>query len=440
LAASDGGPSAALQTYVDKPDDSYGWVKRREGQLGGTKYAELTLTSQTWRGIVWKHQLFVIQPSKIDDASQAILLIAGSRWRPELDLPPAEGDKLPGEAQVLALVAEQIRSPVAILLHVPFQPILGNLVEDAAISYTFDEYLKSGDEEWPLLLPMVKSATRAMDAVQEFTRDEWQLDVKNFTVSGASKRGWTTWLTGAVEPRATAIAPMVIDVLNMGPQMKHQLDSFGDFSEQIRDYTERGLQKQMSSAAGESLNAIVDPYRYRAALTQPKLIMLGTNDRYWPLDAANLYWDGLVGEKHLLYVPNNGHGLKDLARVTGTLIAFHKQAAGQFVLPKLKWDLKEADDALELTVTSDVPPRGVSAWRTTAATRDFRDAQWVASDADQVPGEGSEKDSGQYRYVLPRPTAGFAALFGEVVFEHDGLPYYLSTNVRIVGAKQAAGE
>ena len=53
-------------------------------------------------------------------------------------------------------------------------------------------------------------------------------------------------------------------------------------------------------------------------LKQPKLLLLGTNDRYWPLDALNVYWDGLPGDKYVTYVPNNGHGLKDLpARVRG---------------------------------------------------------------------------------------------------------------------------
>ncbi len=72
------------------------------------------------------------------------------------------------------------------LKQVPNQPIFDGLTEDGAISYTFEQFLNTGDGTWPLLLPMVKSAVRGMDAVQQFAKQDWSLDVKNFTLTGAS--------------------------------------------------------------------------------------------------------------------------------------------------------------------------------------------------------------------------------------------------------------
>ena len=69
---------------------------------------------------------------------------------------------------------------------------------------------------------MVKSAVRAMDAVQAWARERGKGEVKQFVVSGASKRGWTTWLTGAVDNRVIAIAPMGIVMLNMATQGPNQ--------------------------------------------------------------------------------------------------------------------------------------------------------------------------------------------------------------------------
>ena len=228
-----------LHTYVKQADNSYKWVKRQEGTIGKATWAELILTSQHWKGTTWRHQLYVIKPSEVQTAGQAILLIDGGGWKDELANAPADDKpgKLPQEVSILAQVAERVKSPVAVLKQVPNQPIFDGLTEDGAISYTFEQFLNTRDATWPLLLPMVKSAVRAMDAVQEFAKKEWSFDIKNFTLTGASKRGWTTWLTASVDPRVNAFAPMVIDTLNMSAQMKLQIESFGEFSEQIQDYT-----------------------------------------------------------------------------------------------------------------------------------------------------------------------------------------------------------
>jgi PhoPQ-activated pathogenicity-related protein len=418
-----------LVEYVGKEDASYRWTEKRKGQLGGTQFVELRLVSQTWRDIPWKHQLFLLKPSTATkDATHGLLFIGGGSWRPEYDSPDYE-QRIPGEAHLLAAAAEQLKSPVAILLHVPHQPILDGKHEDAAIAYTFEQFLRTGEKDWPLLLPMVKSAVRGMDATQEYAKENWSMDLKAFTVTGASKRGWTTWLTGAVDRLAMALAPMVIDVLNMPAQMKHQVATWGDYSEQIGDYTERGLQKHLSSEDGKELTQIVDPYAYRQGLTQPKLLLFGTNDRYWPLDACNLYWDDLPGEKHLLYIPNNGHGIKDYPRIIGALVALHQQTAGGKQLPQLSWKYENGDGKLRLRVSSVEKPSKVQAWVASSPTRDFRNAEWTTREV-QVNGEG-------YSYDLPLPEKGYRAVFGEAVYENGDAPsLYLSTNVRIVAPGQ----
>ena len=111
-----------------------------------------------------------------------MLMISGGNWKPRLEEPPEKpGQDIPAEATILATVVNRLGSPVALLNHVPQQPIFDGMVEDEIISYTFEQFLETGDTQWPLLLPMTKSVVRAMDAVQEFARDEWELAVENFT-------------------------------------------------------------------------------------------------------------------------------------------------------------------------------------------------------------------------------------------------------------------
>jgi PhoPQ-activated pathogenicity-related protein len=419
-----------LADYVNARDDSYQWFKRSEGQVLTCKYAELILTSQTWKDIVWKHQLFLLKPAQVDpSAKHALLMIAGGNWNEKIADPKTEL-KLPAEAQVLALVAESMKMPVAILLHVPQQPIFDGKREDQIISHTFREFLKSGDPTLPLLAPMTKSAVRAMDATQEALKKEWNLDVGTFTVTGASKRGWTTWLTGAVDDRAVAIAPMVINMLNMSEHTKLQRVAFGGQpSEQIDDY--QGLDEYIDTPRGQLLRKIVDPFEYRERLTQPKLIILATNDRYWPLNAADLYWDKLEGEKHFVYVPNNGHGIQDRARLIGGLNALNRSVVKGQRLPKLRWNYANGGNHVELEVSSDVRPSRVQVWSAKADSLDFRDSRWTSSEARFVD------DAFVHKHEAP--AAGYAALLGEAVFnEGTDEQYWLSTSIRIVPSKAAA--
>jgi len=428
------GPSTALKQYVAKPESTYQWKKRRQGILGKGDYVELTLTSQSWRDIPWRHQLFIYRPSAAVSGKQALLLVAGGRWKAELEEPAQAETKLPGEAHIVAALAETMRAPVAVLMQVPEQPLFGGMVEDEIISHTFAKFMETNDAEWPLLLPMVKSAVRAMDAIEEFAAAEWQIDVERFLVTGASKRGWTTWLTGAVDPRVNAIAPMVIDMLNMKPHMELQQLSFGGYSEQIEDYTEKGLQDHMDSGRGDALRSIVDPYSYRDQIRQPKLIILGTNDRYWPVDALNLYWDDLEGEKYILYVPNNGHGLRDHMRLVGTVCALHEHVTGGKSLPKLDRKFEDRGDKLRLELTSDTAPEAVRSWTAAAQTRDFREVEW---DSQEVKAEGAE--GRRFVVDLKKPESGFAAVFAEAEFNGRPMPFYLSTNLRVVPEASSSG-
>ena len=419
-----------LAQYVSAPDTSYTWREVRSGRLGSTDYAELILTSHTWRGVPWKHQLIVFRPAKVEASSrQAFLFIHGGRWKPEYE---NGSTRIPREARIFTRLAGELRAPVAVLRQVPFQPLFDRR-EDALIAYTFDQYLQTGEGDWPLLLPMVKSATRGMDAVQEFVRERWQIPIERFTLAGASKRGWTSWLTAAVDARVASVAPMAIDMLNLQAQIELQRATFGELSEEVRDYADIDLPGRIDTDLGRKLLEIVDPYNYRARLTQPKLILLGTNDRYWPLDALKLYWNGLAEPKRVLYVPNQGHRLADLDRLIGSLSALHRYSARGEALPQLSWKFTPGPSSLELSVDADRVPRRVTAWTATSATRDFRDVRWKSRRCKRV------RDT-SYRCEGSVVPGQYTALYAEAGFRDRGEPAFsLSTAVCIAGPA-VAGE
>jgi PhoPQ-activated pathogenicity-related protein len=402
-----------LMEYVKKDDGSFGFTKRIQLPISPdvTGY-ELELVSQKWRDMVWKHRLRIAKPENLKESSMALLFITGSGGGME-------------ELKYTAEISRRCGVLGAVLHDVPNQPLFGGMVEDQIISYTFDEFYQTGDEEWPLLLPMAKSAVKAMDAIEQFASKELKVKVTGFVVMGASKRGWTTWLSAIVDPRVKAIIPMVYDNLNLRAQMRHQIETWGKYSEQIHDYTERGLQEKMDTDRGIRLEQIVDPYSYRDKLTVPKLIINGTKDRYWTLDALNLYWDGLPGEKYVLYVPNSGHGLEDRERVLKDIAAFIKRAKGELKFPNMRWEIKEEADRIRLSVSSDIKPKSVRIWSTTSQTKDFRDSRWTSM----------EIMGGKDGYVgeVHKPPTGYVACFAEAAYEVGGFEFFLSTNIKIAG-------
>lgn len=418
--------SNVLREYVNRPDSSFGWKVRRRGTVGTANYAELILTSQVWRDIVWKHQLFVFLPADVQQSSQALLLIDGGSWSDKLEADVSPAEPLPEKVRLFATLADVLHAPVAVVRQIPEQPILDGRKEDQIIAFTLDKYLQTGESDWPLMLPMVKAAVRAMDAVEKFAHDEWHVDIENFTLTGASKRGWTTWLTAAVDSRVNALAPMVINMLNMVAHEKLQKDSFGDYSEKIRDYTERRLQERLFTEQGATLRAIIDPYAYRKQLQQPKLIILATNDAYWPVDSLNLYWDELEGEKYVLYVPNNGHGIQDYPRVVATVMALQRSLTGGPPLPKLKWNIEEQADRARLELVSDKTPTAVRQWTATSDSRDFRKSEWISK---PLP-SGGDSDR-EFVAELEKPSLGFNAMFLEVEFPGEPMAYNLSTTLHV---------
>jgi PhoPQ-activated pathogenicity-related protein len=409
---------ADLLTYIKAPDQEFRWeLKKKVEQAEGTIY-DLEMVSQVWQGITWKHQLQVFLPKDVKPGATMFLY--------------NQGGTANSASMALGMdLAKKMGAPVAILYGIPNQPLLDNKSEDALIAETFVRYLNTKDANWPLLFPMTKSLVRAMDALQQFARQEWQVEVRWFVVSGASKRGWTTWLTGASDPRVKAIAPMVIDTLNMVEQMEHQLRSYGKYSDMIRDYTARGLVPIPKTEEAAKLWKMVDPYFLRDRLTMPKMIINGANDPYWTVDALNLYWDGLQDPKWVLYVPNAGHGLqqkeKDKTsnnRALSTLSAFARAQIHDKPLPKLGWKHDDHEGKLRLTVTSTVKPVAARLWVAQAPTKDFRKATWIE--------QAATLKEGTVVGELASPTDRCLALFGELEFEMDRLTYCLSTQVRVV--------
>src|SRR5215207_790336 len=182
----------ALDRYVAAPDPSFAWSVSKTLPAEGATATLIDMTSQRWltekevEQPLWKHWLVVVTPEKVT-SDVAMLFIGGGR-----------NDRNPPAAPSAWLVdaARDTGTVVAELRMVPNQPVVfaGDperkpRVEDDFIAYTWNKFLRTGDERWPARLPMTKSAVRAMDAMSAFaaSADGGRHKVGRFVVSGASK-------------------------------------------------------------------------------------------------------------------------------------------------------------------------------------------------------------------------------------------------------------
>lgn len=414
--------STVLADYAQRPDPATRVEPVVDGELAGGRYRTCRLVSQAWRGVEWTHELSMFVPGGLaaDPDTMLLWIDGGSAGK----LPVRE--RGPSDAvKTLALAANAAGLPAAVVRQVPFQPMFDGLEEDDLIAHTFVEFVRTGDASWPLLLPMVKAAVEAMTAAGAVARDAWKLTIERFVLTGASKRGWTTWLTAAVDARVAGALPMVIDMLSLDRHVELQRQSFGGMSEQLEPYTSRGIEQLFASKRGQDLVAIVDPYAYRERLVQPKVIALGTNDPYWPLEALNLYLDGLAGPAWVSYAPNAGHGLP-MMRVGGLAAALGRHVAGEQRLPTLDWAFADTPGGVVCRLNSDETPDDVRLWQAEAKSRDFRKARWISRPL--AAGDGV------WRAEIERPADGHAATLIECRYPREPLPLWLTTSVHVQSA------
>jgi PhoPQ-activated pathogenicity-related protein len=408
-----------LLKYVSAGDTTRRWDLLRVRRVHGGALHDVRLTSQTWQGIVWTHRLHLYLPDCIAVTDWALLTI-GSDSPDDEELTHIDFD-----------LAQRVGLVCAHLYDVPNQPLFDGLREDELLAHTLTQYLHTDDVTWPLLFPMVKAAAAAMDAVASACAEDGRACPARFVLHGASKRAWTSWLTAAADPRVGAIVPEVYDNLNLFAQMPHQVKVWETYSEMIDDYTEQRLQDKMRTPRGHQLALTVDPYTYRKQLALPKLLIHGLNDRYWATDALNLYWDDLLGDKYVLYAPNDGHHIVDRARVLPTQAAFLRAVLTGVSLPDLSAAFDETESGFKIELRAGTPALESRVWTAHSANQDFRSALWesrmLSPDGDRQVFTGR----------ITHPNSGFTAVVGECLFPSEAGSYLLSTQVRVLSAAGA---
>jgi PhoPQ-activated pathogenicity-related protein len=418
----------ALDDYIEKPDDSYSWKITSTKTVDGMKTVIVDMVSQTWRTkkdvnrTEWRHWLTVSIPEKA--TSDIGMLFIGGGYN-------AEGPRSNERAEAIAKATGTV---VAQLGMVPNQTLIFHddgkeRTEDDLIGYTWDQFLKTGDPTWPARNPMVKSAVRAMDTMTALmaSEEEGGLAVDRFVVAGGSKRGWTTWLTGAVDDRVVGIIPIVIDVLNADVSMRHHFAAYGFWAPNVGNYVDHKIMHRMDHPRLKELYKLVDPYSYRHRLTMPKLVLNAAGDQFFLPDSSKFYWNKLRGENYLRYVPNGDHGLDD-TDATESIIAFYSLIVAGKKPPTFQWT-EDEDGTLHVLVRDK--PEEVRLWQSNnPEARDFRVETLGRKYTSTII---KPDEDGLYRSDVATPDKGWTAYFLELTYD-VGAPtaLKLTTNVKVI--------
>jgi PhoPQ-activated pathogenicity-related protein len=427
-----GNPKNALDAYVAKPDPAFGW--KVAGHISGPGYhgAVLELTSQSWLSPkqvdhpVWKHWLTVVVPDKVEHRTGFLFITGG-----KID------DPAPDKAtERFAKMAVETNSVVAELDDVPNQPLRFTedpkpRVEDEIIAYQQAKFAKHQEPGELVRLPMVKSGVAAMTAVQQYlaSDDGGKLPLDHFVVSGGSKRAWTTWLVGALDPRVVGIIPIVINVLDVDATTRHHWEAMGYFSPALKDYVENGLiPDQIGKPGLKAVNEIEDPlnYRDRPSMKMPKYIINAVGDEYFPPDNTKYSYHLLPQTKRLRMIPNSKHSTAG-TDINESMTAFYAAILNHTPIPDYSWSVGK-DGAL--TLHSAVKPLEVNLWQgTNPNARDFRvDTIGKTFTSTRL----TPDKNGAYTGSVPKPKSGYTAYFLEVLYPSGTkYPFKFTTEVYV---------
>jgi PhoPQ-activated pathogenicity-related protein len=420
---------------VYDPDPHFRYDIAYQGKREGYTFYVLKMISQHWLTEAevdepeWWHWVSVVIPDSVK-YSTGMMWIGGG----------AKDDELPENPSDIILQSAMLTNTITAEIHnIPNQAITfvndsyGPRFEDELIAYGWRKFLEGGakDEDaiWLARLPMTKAVVRAMDAVSELVSKEVNLRLDKYLVSGASKRGWTTWTTAAVDDRVIAIVPIVIDLLNVVPSFDHHWQNYGFWAPAVGNYEEEGIMEWLHTPEFKRLLEITEPYSYVDRYEIPKLLINATGDQFFQPDSWKFYFDDLIGEKHIRYVPNTGHSLEG-SDALETLISYYQYILTKSERPGFGWKVDAS--TIQISTDPDNPPSEIKLWqaRSDERPRDFRidviGKVWTDSTL-------AIQSGGKYVIDLDVPARGWKAYFVELIYHKEGkLPLKLTSGVTVL--------
>ncbi|MFG0410360.1 PhoPQ-activated protein PqaA family protein [Pseudomonas sp. FYR_11] len=382
----------------------------------GYAFRRLQMVSQSWapEPVVeprrWQHDVELHIPHNAVPGKALLVVNNGVRHGPA-QTPDYARDALREVAMKTQMAVVMVSD--APNQYVTFSDASEPLREDDAVAHTWAHALRgAAAPELPLHVPMAAAASRAMDlAVKELQLQG--LTVNQFIITGASKRGWSAWLTALADERVMAIVPSVIDVADTSAMLAGLRKRYGgNWPLALAPYQQAGVLQQLGTAPFDKLMAMMDPMQYLdedgQRLAIPKYLVSASGDDFFAPDPVTDYQQRLPGQTSLRVLPNSDHGGVRHA-VISTLVPALVRLRDEKPLPSVRASAGEQPGQTLFELSER--PVAVTVWTATnSQDRDFRYACGVRYQAEALA------PSQRFMLQRPMPAVGWQAQFVEAKF------------------------
>lgn len=290
-----------LFAYLNATDDHYAYsldsIDTTSSSLA-TIY-RITLTSQQWltsalvSPSIWTHNVRLIAPNALTRPDLCFLYITGCN---QDDTACADS-----QAAYIASIVEQTGAYGAVLPQIPNQyttfsedPSLTPRMEDDLVSWTWRHYINdTSHPDYIVYFPMAKAVKKTLDMIETVSLDLYNqgqlaVPITKFYISGASKRGATTWFATIFENqnclqagicRLIGSAPMVYDLGNIRQTLPVMYRTLGAWSYALQNYINQGIVTDIEVAYTDVSQPLLDIIDFTGAVYQealsltPKLVI-----------------------------------------------------------------------------------------------------------------------------------------------------------------------
>ena len=238
------------------------------------------LTDKESTASIWRHRVFVYVPDKFDDEISHVAHFfnrGGENRNSDGEFLTEEQMNMSPSVNRHVRLASFTGTVTIYMYDNPNQPMYyleekaRNLkrTEDAVIAYSWRHFIDNPtDYQWILQIPMNKAIINTFNAVQHFTENSiYGITLQNYVISGDSKRGWTSWLTAALDQRVIGSLPKVFDLVRTRETLHGHYRALGGWSFAFNPYYNENLTNHLDDQIFEELQCFIDPddwtYQYQ---------------------------------------------------------------------------------------------------------------------------------------------------------------------------------